>query len=62
MKYCIPGDITPIDVNGDGLIERLYAGDVGGEIWRFDIGDMSNTARLDRGDHLQRQRKDILSS
>ena len=44
MKYCIPSDITPIDVNGDGLIERLYVGDVGGEIWRFDIGDMTNTA------------------
>ena len=44
MKYCIPSDITAIDVNGDGLIERLYVGDVGGEIWRFDIGDMSNTA------------------
>ena len=44
MKYCIPSDITPVDVNGDGLIERLYVGDVGGEIWRFDIGDMSNIA------------------
>jgi type IV pilus assembly protein PilY1 len=44
MKYCIPSDITAIDVNGDSLIERLYVGDVGGEIWRFDIGDMSNTA------------------
>ena len=44
MKYCIPSDITAIDVNGDRLIERLYVGDVGGEIWRFDIGDMSNTA------------------
>jgi type IV pilus assembly protein PilY1 len=42
MKYCIPSDITPIDVNGDSLIERLYVGDVGGQIWRFDIGDMSN--------------------
>ena len=42
MKYSIPGDITPIDVDGDGLIDRLYAGDVGGQIWRFDIGDMSN--------------------
>ena len=30
MKYSIPGDITPIDVDGDGLIDRLYAGDVGG--------------------------------
>ncbi len=44
MKYCIPSDITPLDVNGDGLIERLYVGDVGGEVWRFDIGDTSNTA------------------
>ena len=44
MKYCIPSDITPVDVDGNGLIERLYVGDVGGEIWRFDIGDMSNTA------------------
>ena len=44
MKYCIPSDITPIDVNGDGLIERLYVGDVGGEMWRFDIGDAANTA------------------
>jgi len=42
MKYCIPSDIAPIDVNGDGLIERLYVGDVGGQIWRFDIGDMAN--------------------
>jgi type IV pilus assembly protein PilY1 len=43
MKYCIPSDIAPIDVNGDGLIERLYVGDVGGQIWRFDLGDMSGT-------------------
>ena len=44
MKYCIPSEISPIDVDGNGLIERLYVGDVGGEIWRFDIGDMSQTA------------------
>jgi type IV pilus assembly protein PilY1 len=44
MRYCIPSDITAIDVNGDSLIERFYVGDVGGQIWRFDIGDMSNTA------------------
>jgi len=43
MKYCIPSDITPISVYGDGLIERLYVGDVGGQMWRFNIGDMSNT-------------------
>ena len=44
MKHCIPSDIALVDVDGNGLIERLYVGDVGGQIWRFDIGDMSNTA------------------
>ena len=43
MKYCIPSDIATIDVDGNGLIERLYVGDMGGQVWRFDIGDMSNT-------------------
>jgi type IV pilus assembly protein PilY1 len=43
MKYCIPSDITAISSNGDGLIERLYVGDVGGQMWRFDIGNMNNT-------------------
>jgi type IV pilus assembly protein PilY1 len=53
MKYCIPSDITAISSNGDGFIERLYVGDVGGEMWRFNlcssatgtcVPDMSNTA------------------
>jgi hypothetical protein len=59
MSYCVPGDVTPIDsllptgTNGDGLIDRLYVGNVGGEIWRFDlcssttgtcVPDMSNTS------------------
>jgi type IV pilus assembly protein PilY1 len=56
MTYCVPGDITTIDslgaLSGDGLIDRLYVGNVGGEIWRFDlcssttgacVPDMSNT-------------------
>jgi type IV pilus assembly protein PilY1 len=43
MRYSIPSDIAPIDIDGNGLIERLYVGDMGGQIWRFDIGDMSNT-------------------
>lgn len=39
MKYSIPSDIARVDTNGDGRIDRLYAGDMGGQIWRFDIGD-----------------------
>lgn len=39
MKYCIPSDIARVDTNGDGYIDRLYVGDMGGRIWRFDIGN-----------------------
>jgi type IV pilus assembly protein PilY1 len=40
MTYSIPTDTTAkIDMNGDGKIDRLYVGDMGGRIWRFDIGD-----------------------
>ncbi len=38
MKYSIPSDIARIDINGDGYIDRLYVGDMGGQMWRFDIG------------------------
>jgi type IV pilus assembly protein PilY1 len=39
MNYSIPSDIARVDTNGDGKIDRLYVGDMGGRIWRFDIGD-----------------------
>ena len=42
MKNCIPGDVNSIDINGDGFVDRLYVGDTGGRIWRFDIGDVAN--------------------
>jgi type IV pilus assembly protein PilY1 len=44
MSYCIPGDITRVDIDGDGKVDRLYAGDMGGRIWRFNIGDAADTA------------------
>jgi len=44
MNYCIPSDIARVDTNGDGKIDRLYVGDVGGQMWRFDIGD-SDTSK-----------------
>jgi type IV pilus assembly protein PilY1 len=40
MEYCIPSDVTRVDTDGNGKIDRLYVGDVGGRIWRFDIGDL----------------------
>lgn len=46
MKYSIPARITPIDVDGDGYTDRLYAGDMGGQLWRIDIfnADSSSTS------------------
>ncbi|RST52587.1 pilus assembly protein [Variovorax sp. MHTC-1] len=46
MTYSIPADVTLVDRDFDGLIDRLYAADTGGNIWRVDLqptgsGDMS---------------------
>jgi len=37
MKYSIPSDVASVDINGDGYIDRLYVGDMGGRMWSFDI-------------------------
>ena len=39
MEYSIPARIVPLDVSGDGYIDRLYAADVGGQLFRFDINN-----------------------
>lgn len=43
MTYCIPSDLSRVDVDGNDRIDRLYVGDMGGRIWRFDIGDPDPT-------------------
>jgi type IV pilus assembly protein PilY1 len=43
MKYSIPSDISCVDTNGDGYIDRLYVGDTGGKLWRFDISESDPT-------------------
>lgn len=37
MDYSIPSDMRVLDVNNDGLADQMYVGDMGGQIWRFDI-------------------------
>ena len=39
MTYSIPSDITKVDTDGNGKVDRLYVGDMGGRMWRFDIGN-----------------------
>ena len=44
MTFSIPSDIAALDINGDTKVDRLYVGDTGGQLWRFDIGNLNNTA------------------
>lgn len=37
LNDSIPSEVTTVDSDGDGLVDRVYVGDTGGVIWRADI-------------------------
>lgn len=39
MTYSIPSDVTAIDRDRNGLVDRVYVGDTGGNVWRVDFTD-----------------------
>lgn len=39
MVFDIPADMSVLDHDLDGLVDRVYAADMGGNIWRLDIDD-----------------------
>ncbi|MBC7620311.1 MAG: pilus assembly protein PilY [Candidatus Saccharibacteria bacterium] len=41
MTYAIPAAVALYDSDGDGNIDRIYAGDTGGNVWRIDVNDAS---------------------
>jgi len=41
MTFSIPSEITALDTDYNGYVDRLYVGDTGGNIWRFDVGSTS---------------------
>jgi len=38
MNYSIAADIAAVDTDGDGAVDRLYAADTRGQIFRIDLG------------------------
>ena len=44
MQYSIPSDITLLDHDNDGKIDRLYVGDMGGNMWRVDFEPTAGNA------------------
>jgi type IV pilus assembly protein PilY1 len=49
MKYAIPGDLSVLDVNKDGLIDMMFVGDTGGQVWRFDFHQGESASDLVTG-------------
>lgn len=37
LKHSIPGDIRVLDMDRNGVLDRLYFGDTGGNVWRVDL-------------------------
>jgi len=37
MVYAIPSEVSVMDSNGDGATDRIYVGDIGGQVWRIDL-------------------------
>lgn len=37
MTYAMPSDVTVLDRDRDGYVDRFYAPDLGGNIWRVDL-------------------------
>jgi type IV pilus assembly protein PilY1 len=49
MDYSMPSDVKVIDLNGDGFGDRMYAADMGGQVWRFDITNGNPASSLVTG-------------
>lgn len=49
MDYSIPADVRAIDLNSDGFADRMYAADMGGQVWRFDVSNGSTASSLVAG-------------
>ncbi|HEY7518965.1 MAG TPA: PilC/PilY family type IV pilus protein [Methylomirabilota bacterium] len=43
MNFSIAANPTAVDTNNDGYVDHVYVGDVGGQLWKFDVSDPSTT-------------------
>jgi type IV pilus assembly protein PilY1 len=54
MNNAIAADVTVIDIDGDRFADRMYVGDMGGRVWRFDIHSGNPRATLVTGGVIAR--------
>jgi type IV pilus assembly protein PilY1 len=43
LKYSFASDLTVIDFDSNGYADTIYTGDTGGNLWRFDLSNISKT-------------------
>jgi len=44
LKYSVVSQINAIDRDGDGYVDNLYFGDLGGQVFRIDLNNTTSTA------------------
>jgi type IV pilus assembly protein PilY1 len=49
MTRAFPNEMRVIDLSGDGLADRMYGTDLGGQVWRFDIFNGQDPTNLVTG-------------
>ncbi|KAB0654427.1 VWA domain-containing protein [Acinetobacter bohemicus] len=54
MKHSIVSRISAIDRNGDGLVDHLYFGDLGGQVFRADLNNIADTTTANFGKRVVR--------
>lgn len=54
MRYSIPSDLTVVDHDQNGEADYFIVGDMGGQVWRFDIQHNSSPQNLVRGGVIAR--------
>ena len=57
MEDSIPSEPAAVDTTGNGFLDRVYVGDTGGRVWRFDIANSlpdnwTATLMLNAGRHV----------
>jgi type IV pilus assembly protein PilY1 len=45
MNYCIPSSVTLVDGDSNGFVDKVYVGDLGGQMWR--IGKFTDSQGMD---------------
>jgi len=52
MRHSMPADVRAFDLTGDGFLDRIYASDLGGRVWRFDVFNGKASTGTSEGDRL----------